>query len=120
MNRLTRPIYFALAAGITLGLAQAEPRGVQAATNDAAIVYSHSDSSMIAQADDAAQTVRPSGDPDKDFVRRMMVRNSETMAMVKVEVAHGKDPKAKAMAQKLLDQETANAKELKELLGGGI
>jgi uncharacterized protein (DUF305 family) len=109
MNCRIRSISFVLAAGITLGLAPAEPRGVQAATSDAAAVYLHSDSSIVAQAD-----------PDKDFVRKMMVRNSDTMAMVKVEVANGKDPKTKAMAQKLLDQETANAKELKELFRGGL
>lgn len=119
MNRPIRSIYFILAAGITLGLAQAEPRGVQAATNGTAPSYSHSDSSMVAQTGNATQSIQPSGDPDKDFVRKMMVRTSDTMAMVKVEVANGKDPRTKAMAQKLLDRETANARELKELLRGG-
>ncbi len=118
MNRPTRSIYFALAAGIALGWAQFEPRGVQAATN--AAVSSHSDSSLVAQADDATQTIKPSGDSDKDFVRKMLLRNNETMAMVKVEVASGKDLKTKTMAQKLLDQGTENARELKELLGGGL
>jgi uncharacterized protein (DUF305 family) len=75
---------------------------------------------MVAQADNASQTIKATGDPDKDFVAKMMVRNNETMAMVKVEVANGKDPKTKAMAQKLLDQGTENARELKELLGGGL
>jgi ferritin-like protein len=50
----------------------------------------------------------------------MLLRNNETMAMVKVEVASGKDLKTKTMAQKLLDQGTENARELKELLGGGL
>ena len=116
MNRPTRSFYFVLAAGITLGLAQAGPRDVQAATSDAAAVYSNSVSSLVARTGNVTQIAQSSTDADKDFVRKMMVRNRETMAMVKVEVANGKDPKTKAMAQKLLDQETANARELKELL----
>ena len=116
MNRPTRSFYFVLAAGITLGLAQAGPGDVQAATSDAAAVYLNSVSSLVAQPAMLRKSHSRAPTPTRTSFRKMMVRNRETMAMVKVEVANGKDPKTKAMAEKLLDQETANARELKELL----
>ena len=119
MNRPIRSICLMLAAGLALGLAQAAPGGAQDAMKNTAIDCSKADSMMMAHPDKAMQAMKPSGDVDKDFAQMMMMRNSAMMAMVKAEVACGKDAKTKAMAQKLLDQETANAAELKKLLSGG-
>jgi uncharacterized protein (DUF305 family) len=116
MNRPIRSICFMLAAGLAFSWAQAAPNGAQAASKNSAVRSSKADSAMVAQTQ-ATSTTR---DIDKDFVRTMMVRNSEMMSMVKGEIAHGKDAKTKAMAQELLNQETANAAELKKLLSGGL
>ena len=120
MNRPIRSICLMLAAGLALGLAQAAPGGAQDAMKSMAIDCSKADAMMMAQPPDTSmQAMKQSGDVDKDFAQMMMVRNGAMMAMVKAEVACGKDAKTKAMAQKLLDQTTANAAELKRILGGG-
>jgi len=116
MNRPIRSICFLLAAGLALGWAQAGPNGAQAATKNSAVQPAKANSAVVAQ----TQATSASRDVDKDFVQAIMVRNSEMMSMVKGEIAHGKDAKTKAMAQELLNQETANAAELKKLLGGGL
>jgi uncharacterized protein (DUF305 family) len=119
MNCPIRSICLMLAAGLGLGLAQAAPGSAQDAMKTTAIDCSKADSMMMAQPDASMQAMKPSGDVDKDFAQSMTMHNGAMMAMVKAEVACGKDAKTKAMAQKLLDQATANAAELKALLTGG-
>jgi uncharacterized protein (DUF305 family) len=119
MNHPIRSICLALAAGLALGLTQAAPGGAHDAMKNTALDCSKADS-MMAQPDTSMQAMKPSGDVDKDFAQMMMMHNSKMMAMEKAEVACGKDAKTKAMAQKLLDRASANAAELKKLLGGGI
>lgn len=118
MNRPIRSICLMLAAGLALDFAQAAPGGAQDAMKNTAIDCSKADSMMM-QPDTSLQAMKPSGDVDKDFAQSMMMHNDAMMAMEKAEVACGKDAKTKAMAQKLLEQETANAAELKKILGGG-
>src|SRR5450755_709216 len=118
MNRPIRSLCLMLAAGLALGLAQAVPGGARDAMKSTAMDCSKADSMMMAKPDSAMQAMKPSGDVDKDFTQTMMMHNHAMMAMVKAEVACGKDAKTKAMAQKLLNQETARAAELKKLLGG--
>ena len=65
------------------------------------------------------QAMTPSGDVDKDFAKMMMVRNAAMIAMMKTEMACGKDAKTKAMARKMLEQATVDAGDLHVLLGGG-
>ena len=118
MNCPTRSIRLVLAAGLALSLAQAAPGSAQTATNNAAVDCSKADSTMM-EPDTSMQSMKPTGDIDKDFAQMMMAHNKKMMAMARTEVACGKDPKAKAMAQKALDQANANARSLRLLLGGG-
>jgi uncharacterized protein (DUF305 family) len=101
-----------------LGLAQVAPAGAQDAMKSTMMDCSKADSMMM-QPDTAMQATKPTGDVDKDFAQMMMMHNGAMMAMVKAEVACGKDPATKAAAQKLLIQANANAAQLKKLLGGG-
>jgi uncharacterized protein (DUF305 family) len=119
MNRPIRSICLMLATGLALGLAQAAPGGAQDAMKNTAMDCSKADSMMMAQPHTSMQAMKPSGDVDKDFAQTMMVHNGAMMAMLKAEIACGKDAKTKAMAQKLLDQAAADAAELKTLLAGG-
>ena len=118
MNRPIQSICLMLAAGLALSLAQAAPGRAQDAMKNA-IDCSNADSMMTVQAHPSAQVIKPSGNIDQDFAQTITVHNNAMMAMVKAEVACGKDAKTKAMAQKLLDQATANAAELQTLLAGG-
>jgi uncharacterized protein (DUF305 family) len=118
MNRPIQSICLMLAAGLALGLAQSAPGRAQDAMKNA-IDCSNADSMMTAHAHTSVQAMKPSGNVDKDFAQTMMVHNNAMMAMVKAEVACGKDAKTKAMAHKLLDQATTNAADLQKLLAGG-
>jgi uncharacterized protein (DUF305 family) len=54
------------------------------------------------------------GDADVDFVRNMIPHHQGAIDMAKVQLAHGKDPKLRKMAEKMIaDQE----KEIAELQG---
>ena len=61
----------------------------------------------------------PSGDVDKDFVTAMMVRNTAMMKMMKIEMACGENAKTKALANKMLEEESLNDGFLRQLIGGG-
>jgi uncharacterized protein (DUF305 family) len=63
--------------------------------------------------------MKATGDVDKDFASGMMAMHNSGVAMAKVEVKCGKDAKAKAMAQKVLDDANASAAEIRSLLVGG-
>ena len=65
---------------------------------------------------DAMHDMKPTGNVDADFARTMMMHDKMMMAMAKVEVACGKDAKAKALAQKQLDQATADDAILQQVM----
>ena len=53
-----------------------------------------------------------SGDTDKDFAMMMRMHHEQAVKMAEVELKNGKDAKLKQMAQKMID---AQRKEIKEL-----
>lgn len=53
-----------------------------------------------------------SGDVDHDFAEMMIEHHKDAIEMAKVEVQHGKDPQFKAMAQKLIEDQTKEIGEL--------
>jgi uncharacterized protein (DUF305 family) len=46
------------------------------------------------------------GDSDKDFAMMMKMHHQKGLAMAKKELANGKSPQMKAMAQKIIDAQT--------------
>jgi len=60
--------------------------------------------------------MKPDASVDKNFVMATHAMMSNGMMMAKIELKCGKDPKAKAEAQKLLDQMAAGTAEEMEIL----
>ncbi len=58
-----------------------------------------------------------SGDTNKDFAIMMMHHHAHAVEMAKMEVNHGMSSKLKAMAQKSINKQNQEIKELKNWLG---
>lgn len=52
------------------------------------------------------------GDADQDFARMMMAHHQGAIDMARVELQYGKDPDLKAMAQKVIDDQTKKIQQL--------
>jgi uncharacterized protein (DUF305 family) len=57
-----------------------------------------------------------SGDADRDFATMMMSHHQGAIDMARVELEHGKDPELKAMAQKVIGDQSREVKELQDWL----
>jgi len=57
-----------------------------------------------------------SGKPDRDFVQAMIPHHEGAVEMAKVELRYGRDAKLKAMAQKIIDDQTREIAEMKAWL----
>ena len=52
-------------------------------------------------------TIKPSGDTDADFVRLMLPHHQAALDMAQTELAHGKDPQMRRLAQEIIiDQQS--------------
>lgn len=54
------------------------------------------------------------GDADQDFARMMAAHHQGAIDMARVELQHGKDPDLKAMAQKVVDDQTKEIQQLQD------
>jgi uncharacterized protein (DUF305 family) len=53
------------------------------------------------------QSIEPSGDNDTEFVRLMLPHHQAAIDMAKAELAHGKDPQMRRLAQEIItDQQS--------------
>ncbi len=117
MNCRTRSICLAIAVGLVDGVEVSTPAEARETTTGASIDCSKASSLMMQPPSMPAMT--PSGDVDKDFATAMMMRNTAMMNMMKIEMACGKNAKAKALANDMLEDETLNDGFLRQLIGGG-
>lgn len=62
------------------------------------------------------QGMKTSGDTDKDFAMMMKMHHQQALEMAKAEVEHGKSPELKAMAQKIIKDQTKEIGQLDEWL----
>ncbi|CAO3403933.1 CopM family metallochaperone [Azospirillum palustre] len=59
---------------------------------------------------------RMTGDADADFARMMAAHHQGAIDMARVELQYGKDPDLKAMAQKMVDDQTKEVQQLQDWL----
>lgn len=52
------------------------------------------------------------GDADADFMRQMKVHHGSAIAMAEAELRHGKDPQARALAEKIIRDQRAEIAEI--------
>jgi uncharacterized protein (DUF305 family) len=57
--------------------------------------------------------MKPSGDPDAHFAMMMSIHHQAAIEMAQTYVASGKDPKLKAMAEKMIADQKREISELK-------
>jgi uncharacterized protein (DUF305 family) len=63
------------------------------------------------------EKMKPSGDPDRDFLTMMIPHHQGAIDMAEVEVRYGKDEKVKAMAEKIIKDQKKEIAEMQEMLG---
>lgn len=60
--------------------------------------------------------VKPSGDPDIDFVRMMIPHHQGAIDMAEVELKYGKDESRKELARQIIEAQTREIAEMKDWL----
>lgn len=60
--------------------------------------------------------VKPSGDPDIDFVRMMIPHHQGAIDMAEAELEFGKDESRKALARQIIEAQTREIAEMKDWL----
>ena len=71
----------------------------------------------FAAANEAMMTgmdVKPSGDPDRDFVAMMLPHHAGAVAMARVELQYGKDPMLRNMAAGIIKAQDAEMAEMRD------
>lgn len=72
---------------------------------------SHEMMQMMTKGMSEMQSMPMSGDTDRDFAKMMRMHHQQALEMAQMEIKHGKDPKMKEMARKIIE---AQRKEIKE------
>lgn len=62
------------------------------------------------------QSMRPSGDTDKDFAMMMRMHHQQAVDMARIEAEHGKSPELKALAQKIIKDQQKEIAQLDKWL----
>ena len=62
------------------------------------------------------QSMKMSGDADRDFATMMRMHHQKGIEMAQAEIAHGKDEKMKSMARKIIEDQRKDNKEFEDWL----
>ncbi len=101
MSRVTTGSCVAVLAVVAVALAQLPGRAQPSADPD---------SGMMAAMEAMSQTMAAApltGDPDHDFVAMMIPHHQGAIAMAQFELAHGKDPAMRKLAQAIITAQEA-------------
>jgi uncharacterized protein (DUF305 family) len=112
-------IWLLFAAALATGLAEPRPALAGDTASAASIDCSKADATMMMKPALSMSAIKSTGDPDRDFAHAMLVHDAAMTAMMKTEIACGKNAKLKAMAQKSLDRTAADDAFLRQIVGGG-
>lgn len=66
---------------------------------------------------DDMMSMKPTGDPDKDFAMMMIPHHQGAIDMAGVQLKYGKDPQLKKMAQDIIDAQKKEIEEFKKWEG---
>ena len=102
---------FAVAQGMRKSEPHAAGHAVQA--NDSASTKAFKESHMKMTRD---MTVPYSGNTDVDFVRGMIPHHQGAIDMAKVQLAHGKDPAIRSLAEKIIADQEKEIAQMKDWL----
>lgn len=101
MNRtFKQTFHFALCPAL-LALGLAGPVSAQSTAHGSEQMHQTMMSGM-----QSMQSMKMSGDTDKDFAMMMKMHHQQALDMARVEIQHGKSPELKAMAQKIIKDQT--------------
>jgi uncharacterized protein (DUF305 family) len=99
----------ALAASTSLSFAQGSSKGAASGADELHRI-------MMSSAKES-QSMKPSGDVDRDFLTMMRHHHQSGVRMSEVEIRHGKNSAAKALAQKIVEGQKKEIAEIDALLG---
>jgi uncharacterized protein (DUF305 family) len=100
---MRRTIKYALASAILLGI----PALALAQSDDAAAAFKQVMDKMH-----MSMQMDYAGDPDVHFIKSMIPHHQGAVDMAKVELKYGKDPQARAFAEKVIEAQTAEIEEM--------
>jgi uncharacterized protein (DUF305 family) len=98
----------AITASTSLSFAQGSSKGAASGADELHRI-------MMSSAKES-QSMKPSGDVDRDFLT-MMRHHQSGVRMSEVEIRHGKNSAAKALAQKIVEGQKKEIAEIDALLG---
>lgn len=114
---LSVSVLAALSAGGASAQSTASPAASPSATMDKPMTGSHADASKemhstMMSGMESMKNMPMSGDLDKDFAMMMKMHHQQALAMAKPEAEHGKSPELKAMARKIIKDQTKEIAQL--------
>ncbi|MCY4746867.1 DUF305 family protein family protein [Aquabacterium commune] len=110
MNRSVAALRLALCStGLILGMSGAAT--AQSANHGSEQMHKSMMSGM-----QQMQGIKMTGDTDKDFAMMMKMHHQQALDMAKVQVAHGKSPELKAMAEKMIKDQSKEIAQLEAWL----
>jgi uncharacterized protein (DUF305 family) len=106
----------ALLAGLGTGaIAVAQPHGASSAAAASSMSGHGGSSDMHSKMQSGMQQMqqmKPSGDIDRDFATMMRVHHQQALDMARSEIEHGKSAELKAMARKIIKDQTKEIAQL--------